>query len=118
MVLLVLSFRGRCRVTVSSSSLFGIDPCCRDGVREHRREQTRSDGTEPARHPLPEVVPVSGDTGGAVRPPWIPQNRRRAARAGALIRSAAAFQAVARFLQLTFVRTAEGSGSRGGSAPQ
>src|SRR5437667_1436524 len=40
----------------SSFSLALIDPCGRGGVREHLRERTRTDGTEPARHPPPEVV--------------------------------------------------------------
>src|SRR3989440_12366657 len=36
-----------------------IDPCGRGGVREHLRERTRTGGTEPARHPSPEMVQVS-----------------------------------------------------------
>src|ERR1700674_731863 len=66
-----------------------IDPCGRGGVREHLHERTRTDGTEPARHPPPEAVQVSAGRDGAVRPPWIPRNRSRAALAGALTRLAA-----------------------------
>src|SRR5256714_14814658 len=62
----------------SSFSLVLTDPCGRGGVREHRRERTRTDGTEPTRHRFPEVVQVSTDRGGAVRLPWIPRNRPRA----------------------------------------
>src|SRR5438309_8944544 len=69
--------------SLSSFSLLLIDPCGRGGVREHRHERTRSDGTEPARHPPPAAVQVSGGRDGAVRPPWIPRNRPRAALAGA-----------------------------------
>src|SRR5882757_4461473 len=36
-----------------------IDPCGRGGVREHPHERTRTDETEPARHPAPEVIQVS-----------------------------------------------------------
>src|SRR5712664_670749 len=57
--------------SLSSFSLVLIDPCGRGGVREHLRERTRTDGTEPARHPPPEVVQVSVGRDGAVRPPWI-----------------------------------------------
>src|SRR6266540_3634107 len=63
----------------SSFSLVSIDPCGRGGVREHPRERTRIDGTEPARQRPPEAVRVSAGRGGAVRPPWIPRNRHRAA---------------------------------------
>src|SRR5215471_9244975 len=85
-----------------SSFLFVlIDPCGRGGVREHLRERTRTDGTEPAKHPPPEAVLASGGRDGAVRPPWISRNRPRAALAGALTRSAAAYQADARSLQRT-----------------
>src|SRR3989442_927634 len=93
-------------------------PCGRGGVREHLREPTRTDGTEPARHPPPEMVQVSAGRDGAVRPPWIPRNRPRAALAGALTRSAAAYEADARSLQPTVVTRPGGSISRGGSAPQ
>src|SRR5260221_2331099 len=95
-----------------------IDPCGRGGAREHLRERTRTGGTEPARHRPPEVVQVSAGRGGAVRPPWIPRNRRRAALAGALTRSAATYEADARSLQPTVVTRPGGSVSRGGSAPQ
>src|SRR3989475_4860285 len=54
--------------SLSSFSLVLIDPCGRGGVREHLRERTRTDGTEPARHPPPEVVQVSVGRDGAVRP--------------------------------------------------
>src|SRR5258705_7388505 len=33
-----------------------FDRCDRGGAREHRRERTRTDGTEPATHPAPEVA--------------------------------------------------------------
>src|SRR2546421_201392 len=81
---------GRVVFSLSSFSLVWIDPCGPSAVREHPRERTRSGGREPARHRPPEVVQVSGGRDGAVRPPWIPRIRRRAARAGALTRSAAA----------------------------
>ena len=70
---------GRVAFSLSSFSLVLIDPCGRGGVREHLRERTRTDGTEPARHPPPEVVLVSAGGDGAARPPWIPRNRPRAA---------------------------------------
>src|SRR2546425_12009919 len=104
--------------SLSSSSLVFSDPCGRGGVREHLRERTRTGGTEPARHPPPEVVQVSVGRDGAVRPPWIPRNRPRAALAGALTRSAAAYEARARSLQPTVGSRPGGSRSRGGSAPQ
>src|SRR6202048_2608687 len=104
--------------SLSSFSLVLIDPCGRGGVREHLHERTRIGGTEPARHPPPEVVQVSAGTDGAVRPPWIPRNRPRAALAGALTRSAAAYEVDARSLQPTVVTRPGGSISRGGSAPQ
>src|ERR1022692_27410 len=103
---------------LSSFSLVWIDPCGRGGVREHPGARTRTDGTEPARHPPPEVVLASAGRDGAVRPPWIPRNRPRAALAGALTRSAAAYEADARSLQPTVVTRPGGSVSRGGSAPQ
>src|SRR6267154_2491690 len=93
-------------------------PCGRGGVREHPGERTRTDGMEPARHPPPEVVQVSAGRDGAVRPPWIPRNRPRAALAGALTRSAAAYEVDARSLPPTVVTRPGGSISRGGSAPQ
>src|SRR5256886_13081810 len=99
-------------------SLVSTGPCGRGGAREHQDERTRTDGTEPARHPLPEVVLASSGRDGAVRPRWIPRNRPRAAPAGALTRSAAAYEAGARSLQPTVGTTPGGSGSRGGSAPR
>src|SRR6266404_5788180 len=104
--------------SLSSFSLVLVDPCGRGGVREHLRERTRTGGTEPARHRSPEVVQVSVGRDGAVRPPWIRRNRPRAAPAGALTRSAAAYEADARSLQPTVVTRPGGSVSRGGSAPQ
>src|SRR5204863_4325011 len=104
--------------SLSSLSLVSIDPCGRGGVREHLRERTRSGGTEPARHPPPEVVLASAGRDGAVRPPWIPRNRPRAALAGALTRSAAAYEVDARSLPPTVGTRPGGSISRGGSAPQ
>src|SRR6266853_3603794 len=89
---------GRVVLSLSSFSLVLTDPCGRGGVREHPRERTRTGGTEPARHPPPEVVQVSVGRDGAAHPPWIPRNRPRAARAGALTRSAAASEVDARFL--------------------
>src|SRR3989449_11548844 len=109
---------GRIFFSVASFSLVLIDSCGRGGVREHPRERTRTDGTEPARQRPPEVVQVSAGRDGAVRPPWIPRNRPRAALAGALTRSAAAYEVDARSLQPTVVTRPAGSISRGGSAPQ
>src|SRR5713101_1583738 len=103
---------------LSSFSLGLIDPCGRGGVREHPRERTRTDGTEPARPRPPEVVQVSAGRDGAVRPPWIPRSRPRAALAGAWRRSAAAYQVDARSLQPTVVTRPGGSISRGGSVPR
>ena len=100
------------------ASLVLTDPFGRGGVREHLRERTRTGGTEPARHPPPEAVLASAGRDGAVRPPWIPRNRPRAALAGALTRSAAAYEADARSLPPTVVTRPGGSISRGGSAPQ
>src|SRR5213082_737940 len=77
------------------------DPCGRGGVREHPGERTRTVGTEPATYPPPGAVQVSAGRDGAVRPPWIPRNRPRAARAGALTRSAATYEVDARSLQPT-----------------
>src|SRR5207247_7329649 len=116
--LLLCHVRGLGRVVVSwsSLSLLLVDPCGRGGVREHPRERTRTDGTEPARQRPPEVVPDSVGRGGAVRPPWIPRNRPRAARAGALTRSAAAYEADARSRPPTVGTRPGGSISRGGSA--
>src|SRR5436309_4112975 len=104
--------------SLSSFSLVVIDPCGRGDVREHPRERTRTGGTEPARHPPPEAVLASAGRDGAVRPPWIPRNRPRAAPAGALTRSAAAYEADARSLQPTAVTRPGRPISPGGSAPQ
>src|SRR5258707_5785335 len=46
-----------------------IDPSGRGGVREHLRERTRTDGTEPARHLPPEGFQGSIGRDGAARPP-------------------------------------------------
>src|SRR5216683_868290 len=109
---------GRVVFSLSSSSLVLTDSCGRGGVREHPGERTRTDGTEPARCPPPEVDQVSAGRDGAVRPPWIPRNRPRAALAGALTRLAAAYQADARSLPPTVATRPGGPVSRGGSAPQ
>src|SRR5579871_5108938 len=95
--------------SLSSFALVLIDPYGRGGVRAHLCERTRTGGTEPARHPPPEVVQVSAGRGGAVHPPLIPRNRPPAALAGALTRSAAAYEADARSLQPTVVRRPAGS---------
>src|SRR5215470_6756759 len=97
--------------SLSTLLLVLIDPCSRGAVREHPRERTRTGGTEPARHPPPEVVQVSAGRDGAVHPPPIPRNRPRAAHAGALTRSAAADKAGARSLQPTVVTRPGGSRS-------
>src|SRR5260370_37332344 len=70
---------------VSGTSVL-IDPCGRGGVREHPRERTRTDETDPASHPPHEVVQASVGSDGAVRPPWIQRSRSRAERAGAWTR--------------------------------
>src|ERR1700727_1985679 len=88
----------------SSSSVVLTVPCGRGGVREHRGERTRTDGTEPARRPAPEVVQDSACRDGAARRLWIPRNRRRAAPGGALRRSAAAYGVDARSLLPTVAR--------------
>src|SRR5947208_13829166 len=102
----------------SSLSVTSIGPYGRGGVREHLRERTRTGGTEPTRQRSPGVVQVSAGKHGAVRPPWIPRNRRLAALAGALTRSAAAYRVDALSLQPTVVTRRGGSVSRGGSAQQ
>src|SRR5712664_4028351 len=112
------AYCSRSVIFFSLSSLVLIDPRGRGGVREHPRERTRTDGTEPARRPPPEMVQVSVGRDGAVRPPWIPRNRPRAARAGAWTPSAAAYEVDARSLPPTVVTRPAGSGSRGGSARQ
>src|SRR2546422_8781783 len=101
-----------------SCSLVSIGPCGRGGVREHLRERTRTDGTEPARQRPPEVAQASAGRDGAVRPPWILRNRPRVALAGAWTRSAAAYEADARSLPPTVGTRPGVSISRGGSAPQ
>src|SRR4030095_7232240 len=102
----------------SSFSFVLIDPCGRGGVRERLHERTRTGGTEPARHPPPEAVPVSAGRDGAARPPWIPRSPPLAALAGALSRPAAAYGADARFRRPIVEMRPEGSVSLGGSAPQ
>src|ERR1700730_3311375 len=104
--------------SLSSFLLVSIDPCGRGAVRARRGERTRTDGTEPARHRAPEVVQVSVGRDCAVRPPWIPRSRPRAALAGAWTRSAAAYEGDARSLQPIVPTRPGGSISRGGSAPQ
>src|SRR4029077_20207725 len=79
--------------SLSSFSFVLIDRCGRDGVRAHPGEPTRTDGTEPAKPPPPETVLDSAGRHGAVRPPWTPRNRPRAAREGASTRSAASYPA-------------------------
>src|SRR6202021_557878 len=106
---------GRVAFSLFSFSFVSIPRCGRGGVREHPRERTRTDGTEPARHPPPEVIRVSGGRGGAARPPRIPRNRRRAARAGALKRWAGAYEVDAPSLQRTVVRRPGAAICAGGS---
>src|SRR5262249_2206083 len=98
--------------------LVWIGPCGRDGVRARRCERTRTGGTAPARHRLPEAVPVSAGKDGAVRPPWIRRIRPLAALGGAWRRSAAAYEVDARSPPPTVVPRPGCSVSRGGSAPQ
>src|SRR6266852_5184470 len=50
--------------SLSSFSFVLIDPCGRGAVREHPRERTRTDGTEPARHRPAEVLQVSAGRDG------------------------------------------------------
>src|SRR5437762_3664500 len=102
--------------SLSSFSLALIDSCGRGGVRGHRHEWSRTDGTGPARRLPPEMVPASVGRDGAERPPWIPRNRPRAAPAGALTPSAAPCAVDARSLQPTVLRTSGDSVSRGGLA--
>src|SRR5580704_6617766 len=109
---------GRVAFALFSFSFVSIPRCGRGGVREHPDERTRTDGTEPARHPPPEVIRVSGGRGGAARPPRIPRTRPRAALAGALRRWAAAYEVDARSLPPTVVRRPGGSILRGGLARQ
>src|SRR5207244_11411663 len=104
--------------SLSSSSLVSTDPCGRGGAREHLHERTRTDGTEPARHPPPEVVLASAGRGGAARPPWIPRNRPRAALAGALTQSAAAREGGCQSLPTTDGTRPGSPESRRGEAPR
>src|ERR1700676_5760408 len=112
--------RGLRRVVFSLSyfSLVLIVPCGRGVFREHPRDRTRTGGTVSARHPPAEMVQVSAGRDAAVRPPWIPRSRPLSALAGALTRSAAAYEAAARSLPPTVVTRPAGSISRGGSVPQ
>src|SRR2546425_8945152 len=73
--------------SLSSFSLVSTGPCGRGGVRAHPRERTRTGGIERARHPPPAAVLASAGRDGAVRPPWIPRSRPRAALAGVSTRS-------------------------------
>src|SRR5580700_8960911 len=115
-----------CRVRGLSRVVFSLPcfllvmnvPCRRGAVPEHPRDPTRTGGTASARHPPPEMVQVSAGRDGAVRPPWIPRNRPRAALAGALTRSAASYEVDARSLPPTVATRPGGSVWRGGSAPQ
>src|SRR5579862_5599607 len=112
-----------CSRSIMFFSLFSflsvwMDPCGRGGVREHLREQTKTGGTEPARHPALEAVPASAGRDGAARPPWIRRNRRRAVLAGAWTRSAASYEVDARSLLPTAGTRPEGSIWHGGSALQ
>src|SRR3954465_12320247 len=94
----------------------GSNPADQDGVPEHPGERTRTGGTAPARHPPPETVLASADRDAAARQPWIPRNRPRAAPAGALTRSAAAYEADVRSLPPTVGTRPAGSILRGGLA--
>src|SRR5438093_11757092 len=104
--------------SVFSCSVVVIGPCGQGGARAHPHDGTRTDGTERARHPPLETAPAAIGRGGAVRPPWLPQNRPRAAPADAWTRSAAVSAAGARFPPPTARTRRGGSRSRGGSAPQ
>src|SRR5580658_179812 len=119
--LAALSFLLSLSMTLTSLVLAdpcGPDPCDQGGAREHRCERTRTAGTEPARHRPAEMVQVSAGRDGAVRPPWIPRNRPRAALSGAWRRLAASYVADARSLPPTVRTRPGGSVSPGGSAPQ
>src|ERR1700735_1853822 len=109
---------GRVAFSLFSFSVVSIPRRARGGVRDHPDERPRTDGTEPARHPPPEVIRVSGGRGGAARPPKIPRNPPRAARAGALRRWVGAYEVDARSLPPTVVRRPGGSILRGGLARQ
>src|SRR5260370_18710018 len=78
------------------TSLVLTDPCGRGGVQEHPREPTRSGGTEPATYPPLETGPASAGRDGAVRPPSIPRNPPRPARAHASKPAAPPYQSDAR----------------------
>src|SRR5947208_7457901 len=60
--------------SLSSFSFVLVDPCGQGGVLAHLRERTRTDGTERARHPPPEVVQVSAgrDAARSSRGRWRP----------------------------------------------
>src|SRR5581483_1155162 len=94
------------------------DPCGRGGVRERLRVRTRTGGTAPARNPALQKARASVDKDGAVHPRSTPQSPRRAAPAGALRRSAAAYEVGAQSPPPTVVTRPASSISRGGSAPQ
>src|SRR5262249_54589831 len=94
---------------LSSLSLALTAPCGPGGVREHPCALTRTGGTGPASHPAPERVQVSAGRAGAVRPQWTRRNRRRAARVGALRRSAASYKVAVRSLPRTALRRPGGS---------
>ena len=64
------------------------------------------------------MAQVSGGKDGAARPPWIPRNRRHAARGGAWTRSAATYEAAAQSLPPTVGTRPGDSRSPGGSARQ
>src|SRR6185295_14527105 len=83
----VYDFRSFIVFSSPSVSSVSFDPCGRDVVREHRRERTRSDGTEPASHRPLERAQASAGRDGAVRPPWTPRSQRLGALAGAWTRS-------------------------------
>src|SRR5579862_1736097 len=95
-----------------------MNPCGRDSVLEHPRDWTRTAGTEPASYPTPGMVRVSGGTDGAVRRPWIPRNRRRAALADAWRRPAATYEVDARSRPPIAETRPVDSRSHGGSAPR
>src|SRR5262249_8120874 len=117
---LLFCLRGLNRAVLSLSSFAFefADPNGRGTARAHQRARTRTGGTEPASHPTPGRVPASGGRGGAVRLRWIPRNRPRAARAGALKRSAVASEVDVQSLPPTVATRPGGSVSRDGSAPQ
>src|SRR3954453_2446701 len=110
-----------CSRAVTSSSLSSFSFVVSDAsgpgaIREHLREQTRTDGTEPARRRPLGVVRVSAGRDGVVRPPSIPRNRPRATLAGALTPSAVTYGDDARSHPPSVGTRPGGSISRGGSA--